>query len=583
MSLITISNVTKLYDPDIILNDISIAIAPGDRIGLIGRNGCGKTTLIKIMCGIITDYKGDVVLAKGRRIGYLSQEPDIERDCTLRQEMLKVFQERLDLEDKMLHLAEKMETEESPQLLQQYARIQEQHEQLGGYDYEHKINRVLGGLGFAQQDFNLPIRVLSGGQKSRATLAKLLLEEPDLLLFDEPTNHLDINGIQWLENYLNTEYKGGVLVVSHDRYFLDKVVRKVWELTEQKINVYRGNYSKFLEIKNIEKLVDSRAYKMQQAFLEKEKEFIDRNIAGQRTREAQGRRKRLERVALVEKPKSESPTLKLNISPSKRGGDDILRCKNLSKQFDDKVLFTDLTFDVYRGDVVGIIGPNGTGKTTFFRMMLGKEKPTDGELWVGPNLKLGYYTQELEGLNLTNDVLDEVWELCPDKTQFEIRSYLAKFLFSGDDVFKQIGNLSGGEQSRVQLAKLLLENANVLLLDEPTNHLDIPAREALENALAEYPATLFIISHDRFLLNRLATKLLIFDVTKDGTNTFLFAGTYTDFEETQQKQVVEDTQIVQQESVQHESTQKHTKTQKKTKAKSKRKRKMKAQRLVGSN
>ncbi len=581
MSLITISNVTKLYDPDIILNDISIAIAPGDRIGLIGRNGCGKTTLIKIMCGIITDYKGDVVLAKGRRIGYLSQEPDIERDCTLRQEMLKVFQGRLALEDKMLLLAEKMETEESPQLLQQYARIQEHHERLGGYDYEHKINRVLGGLGFAQQDFNLPIRVLSGGQKSRATLAKLLLEEPDLLLFDEPTNHLDINGIQWLENYLNTEYKGGVLVVSHDRYFLDKVVRKVWELTEQKINVYRGNYSKFLEIKNIEKLVDNRAYKMQQAFIEKEKEFIDRNIAGQRTREAQGRRKKLERVALVEKPKSETPTLKLNISPSKRGGDDILRCKNLSKQFDDKVLFTDLTFDVYRGDVVGIIGPNGTGKTTFFRMMLGEEEPTDGELWVGPNLKLGYYTQELEGLNLTNDVLDEVWELCPDKTQFEIRSYLAKFLFSGDDVFKQIGNLSGGEQSRVQLAKLLLENANVLLLDEPTNHLDIPAREALENALAEYPATLFIISHDRFLLNRLATKLLIFDVTKDGTNTFLFTGTYTDFEETQQEQTVEDKQILQQESVQRESTQKRTKTQQKTK--SKRKRKMKAQRLIGSN
>ena len=572
MSLITISNVTKLYDPDVILDDISIAIAPGDRIGLIGRNGCGKTTLIKIMCGIITDFKGDVVLAKGRRIGYLSQEPDLERNCTLRQEMLKVFAERLALEDKMLLLAEEMETGESPELLQQYARIQEQHEQLGGYDYEHKINRVLRGLGFTEQDFNLPVHVLSGGQKSRTTLAKLLLEEPDLLLFDEPTNHLDINGIQWLENYLNTEYKGGVLVVSHDRYFLDKVVRKVWELTEQKINVHRGNYSKYVEIKNIEKRVDRRAYKMQQAFLTKEMDFIDRNIAGQRTREAQGRRKRLERVALVEKPKSESPTLKLSISPSKRGGDDILRCKNISKQFDDKVLFTNLTFNVYRGDVVGIIGPNGTGKTTFFRMMLGEEKPTGGELWVGPNLKLGYYTQELEGLNPENDVLNEVWKLCSDKTQFEIRSYLAKFLFSGDDVFKQIGNLSGGEQSRVQLAKLLLKNANVLLLDEPTNHLDIPARETLENALAEYPATLFIISHDRFLLNRLATKLLIFDVTKDGTHTFLFEGSYTEFEATQQKQVVEEKQTLQQKS-----------QSKRTKSKSKRKRKMKAQRLVGSN
>lgn len=577
MSLITISNVTKRYDPDIILDDISIAIAPGDRIGLIGRNGCGKTTLLKIMCGILTDFKGDVVLAKGRRIGYLSQEPELEQDCTLRQEMLKVFDKRMALEDKMLLLAEEMETGESPILLQQYAGIQEQHERLGGYDYEHKINRVLGGLGFREQDFNLPVRVLSGGQKSRATLAKLLLEEPDLLLFDEPTNHLDINGIQWLENYLNTEYKGGVLVVSHDRYFLDRVVRKVWELTEQKINVYRGNYSKFLEIKNIEKLVDSRAYKIQQAFLAQEKEFIDRNIAGQRTREAQGRRKRLERVELVEKPKSDTPTLKLNIAPSKRGGDDILRCQNVSKQFGDKVLFTNLTFDVFRGDVIGIIGPNGTGKTTFFRMMLGEEKPTAGELWVGPNLRLGYYTQELEGLNPESDVLDEVWELCPDKTQFEIRSYLAKFLFSGDDVLKQIGNLSGGEQSRVQLAKLLLENANVLLLDEPTNHLDIPARESLENALAEYPATLFIISHDRFLLNRLATKLLIFDVTKEGTNTFLFEGSYTDFEATQQKQVVVEQMPEQDKPVQIESP------PKRTKSKSKRRRKMKAQRLVGSN
>ncbi len=578
MSLITISNVTKRYDPDIILDDISIAIAPGDRIGLIGRNGCGKTTLLKIMCGLLTDFKGDVVLAKGRRIGYLSQAPELERDCTLRQEMLKVFEKRMVLEDKMLLLAEEMETEESHILLQQYAHIQEQHERLGGYDYEHKINRVLGGLGFMEQDFNLPVRVLSGGQKSRATLAKLLLEEPDLLLFDEPTNHLDINGIQWLENYLNTEYNGGVLVVSHDRYFLDKVVQKVWELTEQKINVYRGNYSKYLEIKNIEKLVDSRAYKIQQAFLAQEKEFIDRNIAGQRTREAQGRRKRLERVELVEKPKSDAPTLKLNISPSKRGGDDILRCKNLSKQFDDKVLFTDLTFEVFRGDVIGIVGPNGTGKTTFFRMMLGEEKPTSGELWVGPNLKLGYYTQELEGLNPENDVLNEVWELCPEKTQFEIRSYLAKFLFSGDEVLKKIGNLSGGEQSRVQLSKLLLENANVLLLDEPTNHLDIPARESLENALAEYPATLFIISHDRFLLNRLATKLLIFDVTKDRTNTFLYTGTYTEFEAAQQKQVVVEEQIPEQHKhVQDESP------PKRTKSKSKRKRKMKAQRLVGSN
>jgi len=582
MSLVNLQHVTKLYDPDLILDDISATIVPGDRIGLIGRNGSGKTTLLKIIGGILTDFKGDVVLARGLRIGYLSQEPELERDCTLRQEMLKVFEERLALEDKMLMLAEEMETQETSHLLQQYARIHEQHERLGGYDYEHRINRVLGGLGFSEQDFNLPVRVLSGGQKSRATLAKLLLEEPDLLLLDEPTNHLDINGIEWLENYLNTEYKGAVLVVSHDRYFLDKVVRKVWELDEQKINICRGNYSKSCEMKAIERLVGERAFKEQQTFIANEEKFIERNIAGQRTREAQGRRKRLERLERVEKPKADAPTLKLNFTPGAREGDDILRCQSVSKQFGDKVLFTDLNFEVYRGDIIGIFGPNGTGKTTFFRMILGEEQPTQGNLWVGPNLKLGYYTQELEGLNLDKEIIEEIWELCPQLTQTEVRSYLAKLLFRGNDVFKQIGNLSGGEQSRVQLAKLLLKNANVLLLDEPTNHLDIPAREALEKALAEYPATMFIISHDRYLLNSLATKLLIFDATKEETKAHFFEGTYAKYEAEQQKQVVDTEQEHEENQQQQKNVQDDT-TAKRTKSKSKRKRKMKAQRLVGSN
>ena len=578
MSLVTINSITKRYDPEIILDNISVAIAPGDRIGLIGRNGCGKTTLLKIIAGLLTDIKGDVVVAKGVRIGYLSQEPELERDCTLRQELLNVFEERLALEDQMLMLAEQMESQETPQLLQEYSRLQEKHERLGGYDYEHRINRVLGGLGFHEQDFNLPVNVLSGGQKSRATLAKLLLEEPDLLLFDEPTNHLDINGIHWLENYLNTEYKGGVLVVSHDRYFLDKVVGKIWELADSEIKIYRGNYSKYLEIKNVERLVDSRAYKMQQAFIAQEQKFIDKNIAGQRTREAQGRRKRLERLETIDKPKVEAPTVKLNFKQETRGGNDILRCHNVGKQFGDKVLFTDMNFEVERGDVVGIIGPNGTGKTTLFRMILGQEKPTQGEMWVGPTLKFGYYTQELEGLNTDNEVLEEVWELCPEKTPFEVRSYLAKFLFSGDDVFKRIGNLSGGEQSRVQLAKLLLENANVLLLDEPTNHLDISAREALEKSLAQYPSTLFIISHDRYLLNNLATKMLVFEVTKDGTITHYFNGNYAEFEAEQQRKL----DVEQQKEPQLVNKEAVTGT-KPTRNKSKRKRKMKAQRLVGSN
>ena len=577
MSLIRLENVTKLYDPDLILDNISVAIEHGDRIGLIGRNGTGKTTLIKILNGTLSNFKGKVASAKELRIGYLSQEPDLARDCTLRQEMLKVFERRRALEDEMLLLAEEMETEESPQLLAEYARVQEQHESLGGYDYEHQINRILSGLGFAETDFNLPISVLSGGQKSRATLVKLLLEKPDLLLFDEPTNHLDINGIEWLENYLNIEYNGAVLVVSHDRYFLDKVVRKVWELENHKIKIYRGNYTKYVENKNLEKLVREREFKKQQAMIAHDEDFIRRNIAGQRTREAQGRQKKLDRLDRIEKPKSDAPTLKLNFTPETRGGNDILRCKNVGKAFGDKVIFTNLNFEVYRRDVVGVIGANGTGKTTFFRMILGEEHATEGEIWVGPTLKFGYYTQELEGLNPDNEIIDEIWELQPRQTQGEIRSFLGKFLFSGDDVFKRVGNLSGGEQSRVQLAKLLLAKANVLLLDEPTNHLDIPAREALETALAEYPATLFIISHDRYLLNNLATKLLIFDGTLGGTAT-LFEGNYAEYVASQEKNQ-ENTPSLEKEQV---SQQKPPPPQK-SKPKSKRKRKIKAQRLVGSN
>ena len=577
MSLIRLENVTKLYDPDLILDNISVAIEHGDRIGLIGRNGTGKTTLIEILNGTLPNFKGKVASAKGLRIGYLSQEPDLARDCTLRQEMLKVFEKRRALEDEMLLLAEEMETAESPQRLAEYARVQEQHESLGGYDYEHQINRILSGLGFAETDFNLPISVLSGGQKSRATLVKLLLEKPDLLLFDEPTNHLDINGIEWLENYLNIEYNGAVLVVSHDRYFLDKVVRKVWELENHKIKIYRGNYTKYVENKNLEKLVREREFKKQQAHIAHEEDFIRRNIAGQRTREAQGRQKKLNRLERIEKPKSDAPTIKLDFTPETRGGNDILRCKNLGKAFGDKVIFTNLNFEVSRRDVVGVIGANGTGKTTFFRMILGEESATEGEMWVGPTLKFGYYTQELEGLNPDNEIIDEIWELRPRQTQGEIRSFLGKFLFSGDDVFKPIGNLSGGEQSRIQLAKLLLANANVLLLDEPTNHLDIPAREALETALAEYPATLFIISHDRYLLNNLATKLLIFDGTPGGTAT-LFEGNYAEYVAAQEEPQ-EDTQPLENEQA---SQQKPPPPQKR-KSKSKRKRKIKAQRLVGSN
>ena len=524
MSLVRLDQVTKSYDPYLILDEVSLSIEHGDRIGLIGKNGTGKTTLIEIIAGVIEDFKGGVTYAKRLQIGYLSQEPNLEANCSLRQEMFKVFQERRDLEDEMLLLSEKMVADSN--LLDRYARLQDQHERMGGYDYEHQTNRTLGGLGFRDSDFNLKVGVLSGGQKSRAALAKLLLEDPDLLLLDEPTNHLDIKAIEWLENFLNTEYRGAVIIVSHDRYFLDQVVRKTVELRNNKLKEYSGNYTKYLEIRRTEKLTQEREYKKQQRYIAHEEDFIRRNMAGQRTREAQGRQKLLDRLERVEKPETADKTLKLRFTPEVRGGNDILQCRDLGKRYGDKQVFEDLNLEVYRQDVVGIIGPNGVGKTTLFRMILGNEKPTSGELKIGHNLHFGYYDQELAELNRDTTVIDEIWALRPTQKQGDIRSFLGRFLFSEDEVFKWIGDLSGGEQSRVMLAKLLLENANVLLLDEPTNHLDIPSREVLEEALAEYPATIFMISHDRYVLNKLINKLLVFE---NGTAK-LFVGTYAEYE-----------------------------------------------------
>lgn len=527
MSLVRLEHVTKLYDPYLILDDISLSIEHRDRIGLIGPNGSGKTTLISIIAGLIPDFRGRVIHGKKTRIGYLSQETDLNPDCTLRQEMLEVFQTQRDLEDRLLFLSERMEDDRNnPMILEEYARLQVQHEHIGGYDYEHRINKTLGGLGFREAEFHLRSGILSGGQKSRAALAKLLLEAPDLLLLDEPTNHLDIKAIEWLEYFLNTEYQGAAIVISHDRYFLDRVVGKIVELNNHKIKGYRGNYTKYLETKHIETLTHEREYQKQQRHIAHEEEFIQRNIAGQRTREAKGRQKLLNRLERIEKPHTKAAKMNFNFTPAERGGNDILQCQNLGKRYGEVSIFENLNLEAHRGDVIGIIGPNGVGKTTLFRLILDQEKPTTGNLKTGHNLQFGYYDQELAGLNPGNTVIDEIWELRPTQTQGEIRSYLGKFLFSGDSVFKRVGDLSGGEQSRVMLAKLLKANANVLLLDEPTNHLDIPSREVLEEALGVYPATILIISHDRYFLNKLATKLLIFE---NGTAR-QFIGTYAEYE-----------------------------------------------------
>lgn len=531
MPLVKLDNVSKSYEANLVLSGISWQISAEDRVGLIGSNGSGKTTLLQIITAKIQPSLGRIERAKKVRVGYLTQEPDLDPNLKLREQMLNIFAEVQQLELEMQKLAELMDKTadqaEIKRWLKDYSRLQEEHELAGGYSYEHRIDAVLNGLGFSREQFELPVGIFSGGEKSRAALAQLLLQQPDLLLLDEPTNHLDINAVEWLEEFLSIEYKGAFVVVSHDRYFLDKVVKKIVEIQDKKIYEYPGNYSKHLEIKALNLLTQQREYKKQQAFIEHEEDFIRRNIYGQRSKEVQGRQKLLDRLERVEKPKSEPKKMNIEFTPELRGGNDILQVRDLIKFYDDRLIFKDLSFDVYRQERIGIMGDNGTGKTTLLKVILGQESPTSGSIKLGANLRFGYYDQEHLSLNLENTLIDEIWELIPNATQQEVRSFLARFLFSGDTVFKKISELSGGEQSRMMLAKLLLQNANVLLLDEPTNHLDILAREVLEAALLDYSATIFVVSHDRYFLNKVATKMLVFkaDTAK------LWDGNYSTYEQ----------------------------------------------------
>ena len=526
MSLIQLENISKSYGKQQILAGVSLKINDGDRLGLVGRNGSGKTTLVNIIAGQVFDFEGKLYKAKHAEIAYFRQDAQLDSDTTLRQEMLKVFRDLRGIEDEILLICEKLDTQpDNRNLIDELSLLQLKHEQLGGYDYEYQVEKTLSGLGFTELEFNLQVGRLSGGQKSRALLGKFLLQKPDLLLLDEPTNHLDINTIQWLENFIETEFKGAVLTISHDRYFLDQVSGKVIELRSCQVKEYRGNYTSYLKTKGIADISQQRLYDKQQQHIAHQEEFIQRNIAGQRSREAKGRQKKLDRLERVEKPTSELPAMKIDFVTEVRGGNDILECLNLGIDFGEKTIFTGINAEVSRQDVVGLIGPNGVGKTTFFRLILGDIKPTVGKLKLGRNLKIGYYDQEMKGLASSNTLINEINELKPDWSQEELRNYLARFLFLHDDVFKVIAHLSAGEKARLIFSKLLLEQPNLLLLDEPTNHLDIPSIEALEVALNEYSGTILVISHDRHFLNKIANKFLVFA----NSRATLFPGTYAEY------------------------------------------------------
>ncbi len=510
MSLVRGKNISKSYGDKLIMERSSFQLNEGERIGLIGANGVGKTTLLEIISGETRPEEGGTEKRKNLKIGYLAQETNLVLKRTVYQEGMEVFYEISLLREKMHSLAEMMNSEKDnlSEIMEEYGKVEEEIEKKDGYNCEVRLKAVLSGFGFQQSDFKKQVEHLSGGEKSRLAYAKLLLREPDILLLDEPTNHLDVEATEWLENYF-VNYQGALLLVSHDRYFLDRVVEKIWELERGKLRCYRGNYTHYLREKKEEIIRQGRGHQLQQKEFRRQEEFIRRNIVGQKTKQAQSRRKMLEKVKIISRPQTEEE-IKIRFSSQLRGGNEVLQVKSLSKFLKENFLFKDLSFELERGDRLGIVGPNGTGKTTLLKIIVGKEKADQGEVRIGRNIRLGYYDQHLAELNPENSIMEEMWSINSRIKDEELRSFLGRFLFSGKDVFAPVKDLSGGEQARVLLAKLILAKVNFLILDEPTNHLDLKSRGILEEALSKYDGTILVVSHDRYFLDKIVGRILYF-------------------------------------------------------------------------
>lgn len=544
MIVLSCSNISKAYVVDEILKDISFTVEYGDKIGIIGLNGSGKTTLFNILAGETHKDKGEIYIQKDLTIGYLKQHTEIASNNTIFEECLQVFEPLIQMEREIRRLEEEIategangETEKLNQLMKQYSHLLEEFQNLNGYGFKSEIKGVLKGLGFKDEDLDKTVEVLSGGQKARLSLAKLLLEKPDLLLLDEPTNHLDIEAINWLESYLK-EYKGAALIISHDRYFLDNIVSKIFLLEDSRIKIYNTNYTKYMKQRKKELEVLKKQYEDQQREIKRQEEIIRRfsNYGGQRyIKQAQSRQKMLDRIKSMDKPMI-NKKVKITFQPKIKSGREVLRVDKLGKSFEDFKLLEDINFTIYRGDKVGLIGPNGVGKTTLFKMILGEIAPDEGDIILGHNVHIGYFDQEQTELNLSKAVIDEIWDENPDFDYYTIRTILSRFLFIGDDIFKEVGELSGGERGRLQLLKMMLTDANFLLMDEPTNHLDIDSKEVLEDALLDYEGTLFVISHDRYFLNRVTNKIL--ELTTEGIKEYL--GNYDYYLEKKNEIVVEE-------------------------------------------
>jgi ATP-binding cassette subfamily F protein 3 len=529
MAVLSATNLAKAFGANDIFLGVSVDIPRGAKIALVGSNGIGKTTLLEVLIKKEPPSEGVVSHMKGLTTGYLPQRPQLVADRTLWDEMMTVFTALRERESRLIALAEQMSDPDHPDLddlIARYGEMERQFERDGGYSYEMRTRQVLQGLGFAPGDFQMPLNHLSGGQQTRALLARLLLESPDLLVLDEPTNHLDINAVEWLESFLKA-WPGALLVVSHDRYFMDNVIGTIWEMAWGGIEVYRGNYSHYVQQREHRHERLLKEYEAQQELIAKEEDYIRRNIAGQNTAQAKGRLRRLERLKrerLIARPRVER-NIRLNLKADLRSGDKVLMTYDLVAGYDQaKPLVRAPDITLYRREIAAMIGPNGVGKTTLLKTLLGGLPPLSGAARLGAAVLPGYFAQAHEGLNPANSVLDELL-LVRDLPISEARHYLASFLFTGDDVFRPVSTLSGGERGRLALAKLALDGANFLLLDEPTNHLDIPSQEILQDVLAAFGGTILLVSHDRYLIDALATQ--IWDL-QPGTMT-VFEGPYREY------------------------------------------------------
>ena len=533
MSLLTAQNLGRSFGPVDIFDGINISIPHNARIAIVGSNGVGKTTLLRILAGEDEPTEGSLFRSRGLRVGYLPQEAVLETEGTLWGSCLVAFGELIDLGDELRQLEVQMQDPDcDPEILTRYGRLQHQFDMKDGYTYNNRIQQTLNGLGFDESDYQRPLQQLSGGQRTRARLARILLEDPDILLLDEPSNHLDINAVEWLEAYLR-DWSGAVVIVSHDRYFLDQTARVIWEMTPS-LEVYRGNYTAYLHQRQERYTRRLAEYEAQTEYIEKQEDYIRKNLGSQNNNQARGRQRRLERLlqdSRLTAPKNHTRPMHLRLKTIGRSGDLVLRTYDLQVGYEDEghPLFTSPDLVLERGECVALIGPNGAGKTTFLKTILGQIPAFSGRTQLGASLKVGYFAQAHEDLDPTNDLIQEINTVAPNMLPAEIRNYLARYGFQGEQVFDRVATLSGGERGRLALAKLALSDANLLLLDEPTNHLDLPTQEVLQNVLSDYPGTILLVSHDRYLIDALATQ--IWELLPAQENLRVYKGSYSEYKE----------------------------------------------------